>query len=155
MLPMMNAPISFTARRGVAHAELPGQMIGEVRRTGERVLDGELFVLLPHPARVVAVLDVVLEVGVVVDLVEGVLLLLLRRLGGLRFFLGLRLFLRFRFGFFLLRFLGRFLEERVFEQLLVEDFLELELRQLQQLDRLLQRRRHDQFLGEFEVKFLF
>ena len=68
-------------RRGVGHGELPGQVIGEVGRTRERVLDGELFVLLPHPARVVAVLDVVLEVGVVVDLVEGVLLLLVLGLG--------------------------------------------------------------------------
>src|SRR5438270_114855 len=42
-----------------------------------------------------------------------------------------------------------------FVELLVEDFLELEFRQLQQLDRLLQRRRHDQLLGEFEVEFLF
>ena len=124
-------------------------MVGQVRRTREGVLDRELLVLLPHPARVVAVLDVVLEVGVVVDLVEGILLLLRRRLGGFRFFLGLRLFLRFRFRFFLFRFLGGFLEERIFEQLLVQHFLELELRQLQQLDRLLQRRRHDQFLGEF------
>ena len=56
--------------------------MGEVGLLGERVLDGELFVILPHP-RVVAVLDVVLEVGVVVDLVEGVLLLFLLRLGGL------------------------------------------------------------------------
>ena len=68
--------------------------------------------------------------------------------------LGLR-FLRLGLGLFLLRFLGRFLEQRVLEQLLVEDFLELELRQLQQLDRLLQRRRHDQLLREFEVEFLF
>ena len=64
-------------------------------------------------------------------------------------------FLRFRLGLFRLGLFGRFFEQRVFEELLVEDFLELEFRQLQQLDRLLQRRRHDQFLREFEVEFLF
>jgi hypothetical protein len=112
-------------------------------------------VFLPHPARVVAVFDVVLEVGVVVDLVEGVFLLLFLRLDFLRFFrfvLGLGLFGLRLFG---LRLLGGFIEERILEELLVQDFLELELRELQQLDRLLQRRRHDQLLAEFEVKLLF
>ncbi len=129
-------------------------MIGEVGRPGEGVLDRELLVLLPHPARVVAVLDVVLEVGVVVDLFEGVLLFFLGRLGGLGLLGILGLLLRVGLGLFALRFLGRFLEQRVLQQLLVEDFLELELRQLQQLDRLLQRRRHDELLGKFEVEFL-
>ena len=131
-------------------------MVGQVRRAREGVLDGELIVLLGHPG-VVAVLDVVLEVGVVVDLVEGVLLLLvLGELGGLGLFLRLRLgLLDVGFGLFLLGLLGELVEEGVFEQLLVEDFLELEFRQLQQLDRLLQRRRHDQLLRQFEVEFLF
>ena len=138
------------ARRRVGHAQLPREVIGEVRRTGEGVLDRELLVLLRHP-RVVAVLDVVLEVGVVVDLVEGVLLLVLRRVfDRLRRFVGVGLLIGgVGFGLFGLRFFGGFFEERVLEQLLVEDFLELEFRQLQQLDRLLQRRRHDQLLREF------
>ena len=120
-----------------------------------KVSDEYVIVLLPHP-RVVAVLDVVLEIGVVVDLVEGVLLFVLfLRLDFLllvfRFGLLIR---RFRFRLFGLRFFGGFFEERILEELLIEDFLELEFRQLQQLDRLLQRRRHDQFLGKSEVEFL-
>ncbi len=146
-------------RRGVAHVELPRQVVGQVGGAAERVLEGKLLVLLRHP-RVVAVFDVVLEVGVVVDLVEGILLLLggrfLRELGGLGLFLGLGLgLLNVRFGLFLAGLLGELVEERVLQELLVEDFLELEFRQLQQLDRLLQRRRHDQLLREFEMEFLF
>ena len=55
-----------------------------------------------------------------------------------------------------LELLGRhFLEHRVLDHLLIEKVRKLERRHRQQLDRLLQRRRHDQPLGKFEMKFLF
>ncbi len=47
------------------------------------------------------------------------------------------------------------LEHRVFENLLSEGLFELQARQLQQLDRLLQRRRHHQPLRQFQSQFLF
>ena len=130
-------------------------MIRQVRRPGEDVLERELFVFLLVLARVVGRIEVVLEVGVEVDLVEGVLLLLRRgRVGRCRL-LGRRP--RVFAASPLRRLLVLFLlfEERVFDHLLGEDFLELEPGHLQQLDRLLQRRRHDQSLGESEVEFLF
>ena len=96
----------FDARRGVAHHELPGEVIGEIGWPGEGVLDRELFVLLGHPG-VVAVLDVVLKVGVVVDLVKGVLVFFLLRLGCFGLFFGLSLVLCFRLSLVGLRFFGR------------------------------------------------
>jgi hypothetical protein len=79
--------------------------------------------LLAHP-RVVAVLDVVLEVRVVIDLVEGVFLFVfLLRLDLLGLLLGLVLLIG-GLRLFGLRFFGVFFEERILEQLLVEDFLE-------------------------------
>ena len=46
-------------------------------------------------------------------------------------------------------------EDRVRDELLVHDVLELQARHLQQLDRLLQRRRHDETLRESQREFLF
>jgi len=48
-----------------------------------------------------------------------------------------------RVGRGLRRVRGDFLQQRVLEQLLVDDLLELERGELQQLDRLLQQRGHD------------
>ena len=51
--------------------------------------------------------------------------------------------------------LRQFLEQRIVHQMLGETLLQFETRELQQLDRLLQLRRHDQFLAEpkIEAKF--
>ena len=52
-------------------------------------------------------------------------------------------------------FLGRnLLEHRVLDHLLIQQVRQLERRHRQQLDRLLERRREDQFLNELGVKFL-
>ena len=137
-------------------------MLGQALGPRERVLQRDLlgvFVL----SRVVGAVQVILEIRVEIDFVEGIALLLGRCLR--RFGLGRR---RFHPGFLCRRGLGlgfgrrlgrrRLLflfEQRVLDDFLRENVLKLELRHLQQLDRLLQRRRHDQPLGESEVEFLF
>ena len=134
----------------------------EARRLREDVLEGDLLALLVL-ARVVRGVEVLLEVGVEVDLVEGVALLLGRGIAG-----GSRPRRRpprlRRLGFRLRdaprpplrrRLLLLLFEERVLDHLLGQDLFELELGHLQQLDGLLQRRRHDEPLREPEIQFLF
>ncbi len=128
---------------------------GRLRAASRAFSSGELLRLLLVLAGVVGGVEVVLEVGVEVDLLERVALLLVRRGGVLRGpVLGLPRGLGGRLGLRLDLFLV-LLEDRVLDQFLGEDFLELQPRHLQQLDRLLQRRRHDQPLRQPEVEFLF
>jgi hypothetical protein len=55
-------------------------------------------------------------------------------------------------GFILFRLFRQLVEERILHQMLRQTLLEFQARQLQQLDRLLQLRRHDQFLTETEIE---
>ena len=138
------------ARAG--HGELPGQVLGQALRARQDVLERVLLGLLLVLARVVRRVEIVLEVGVEVDLLERVALLL----GGDRRLRGRAGVLVVPRGLDALG-LGRLfllLEDRVLDDFLGQDLLQLEARHLQQLDRLLQRRRHDQPLGESEVELL-
>ena len=139
-------PTSRAARAGARKA----------LRAREDVLERVLLALLLVLPRVVGRVQVVREVGVEVDLVERVAILLGGRggvdrarapppaPGSTRCAPPARR-----------RFLFLLLQDRVLDQLLGEDLLELEPRHLQQLDRLLQRRRHHQPLREPEVELLF
>ena len=80
MLPIRYGAISRTDVGRVRHRELPVQVLLEALRPRERVLERDLLRVLVL-ARVVRAVEVVLEVGVEVDLVEGVALLLDRRSG--------------------------------------------------------------------------
>ena len=128
------------------HAQLPQQVVVEVRRLGEGVLDRRDLGDLRRPhAPVRAVVEVVLEEALDLDLLERVL----RALPLLD-----RLLLRDLLG--RLRLLDRdLLEQRVLHHLLLEHLGQLEGRERQQLDRLLQRGRQDQPLrqprGEAEL----
>ena len=135
---MMASPISSMQLVGDRHVELPHQVVVEVGRLGEGVLDGrQLGDLGAARAPVVAVVEVVLEELLDVDLLEGVVALLLapwpppaaissadscswRHL----------------------------LQQRVLHHLLLEHLGQLEGGEGQQLDGLLERRREDEPLGE-------
>ena len=119
---------------GCGHAQLPQQVVVEVRRLGERVLDrGDLGQLGRAHAPLGAVVEVVLEEALDLDLLQRVLgLLALGRLL-LRDLLGLRLLDR------------DLLEERVLHHLLLENLGQLQRRERQELDRLLERR------GEYQT----
>ena len=142
----------------IGHGDLPAQILLQPRRPRQDVLEGNLLGLLVL-AGVVRRVEVVLEVGVEVDLVERVALLLRR---SLRRVARRRSFFRDRFrgralrgGLGFGRFFLLLFEQRVLDHLLRQDFFELQFGHLQQLDRLLQRRRHHQSLGEPKVELLF
>ena len=122
------------------HGELPEQMIRERRRRGERVFDGWKLFDLGRRVGTVPVVQIIAEEVLVVLVVPGVgLLRLLVRL-------------LFRGGVDRLQLLCRhFLQQRVLDDLLIEQLGQLERRHRQQLDRLLQRRRQDQLLDELGV----
>ena len=126
--------------------QLPEQVVGERRRGRERVLDrGQLLDLLLRP-RAVALVEVVAEEILVVLVVPGVALRFLRRL--LRLLRGGRRLARLEIlG-------GHLLEHRVLDHLLGEQLAELQRGHRQQLDRLLQRWRQNQLLGEPGLQFL-
>ena len=126
------------------HRQLPEQVIRERLAGRERVLDRRELLDLGRRARPVAVVEIVAEEVLVVLVVPGVALLLV---------LLLFRFLRCRLD--RLEFLGRhFLEHRVLDHLLIQEFRQLERRHRQELDRLLKRRRQNELLNEFGVEFL-
>ena len=128
---------------GLRHVQLPEQVVVEVERLGERVLDRRHLGHLgrPHAALAAAVVEVVLEEALDLDVLERVV-------GALALGLGLRL----RLLRDLLAGLGllerHLLEQRVLHHLLLEHLGQLQRRERQQLDRLLQRRRQDQPLRQ-------
>jgi len=125
---------------GLGHAQLPQHVVVEIERLGERVLDRRQLGHLgrPHPP-LAAVVEVVLEEALDLDVLQRVVAALLGRLG-----LGL--------GLDLLGGLGlldrRLLQERVLHHLLVEHLGQLQGGERQELDRLLQRGRQDQALRQ-------
>ena len=135
---MMASPISSSQLVGDRHVELPEQVVVEVGRLGEGVLDGRhLRDLGGARAPLVAVVEVVLEELLDVDLLQGVV--------ALRLVLGLLL----RRSRPRTASPGRdLLEQRVLHHLLLEDLGQLEGGEGQELDGLLERRGEDQPLGE-------
>ena len=156
-------------RDGVGHRELPGQVLLEARRARERVLERGLLALLVLPrvvgacrgsprsrsrsrsrrrSRAPASGAASASAGAsgVADDAAGTSSLAAS--GASAASPGLRLLRR-------LVLLLVLLEDGVLDHLLGQDLFELELGHLQQLDRLLQRRRHDQPLRKPEVEFLF
>jgi hypothetical protein len=133
------------------HRKLPGEVLGKTLGPRQDVLERELLGLLLVLPRVVRRVEVVFEVGREVDLLERVLFLLggSGRLGSRRSFFGLA------GGLGGLGRLLLLLEDGILHDFLGEDLLEFEAGHLQQLDGLLQRRRHDQPLRESEVELLF
>ena len=122
---------------GDRHVQLPAQMVVEIGLLGERVLDrGQLGHLGGPRAPPVAVVEVVLEELLDVDVLQGV--------GALLLLLGLLVGDLVRGG--LLR--GHLLQQRILHDLLLEHLGQLECRQGQQLDRLLEGRREDEPLRE-------
>ena len=125
------SPISSVRLVGCGHAQLPQQVVVEVRRLGQRVLDRrDLGQLGGAHAALGAVVEVVLEEPLDLDLLQRVL--------GPLALLG-RLLLGDLLG--RLRLLDRdLLEQRVLHHLLLEHLGELEGGERQELDRLLERR---------------
>jgi hypothetical protein len=140
------------ARREVGHVDLPEQMVVEVRLARQRVLERRRLARFPFAAGEAVVLPRLAEIGLERDLLQR---LAIGQLLGFRL-LGRRLDSFGRRGALLLLrdLLLDLLEDRVCLELLRHDGLELHARHLQQLDRLLQRRRHDQPLRKLEGEFL-
>ena len=138
------------------HVELPEEVVVEVGLDGEVVLGPEVVVAVLAHRRVAGRLPVLAEVGVEVDVVDRLAVVELAVGRGLGRLLG-RLLRRGRRLLLLLGLvpgLGPLLEHRVLGQLLGDQGLELGAGHLQQLDRLLQRRRHHQPLRQLERQFL-
>ena len=125
-----------------AERELPGQVVCQGTRRRQRVLDRRQLLDLPRGPMAVAVVEVVAEEVLVVGVVPGVLPIAGR--------LGIRIRLvDLRGSIRLLLLLGRnLLEQRVLDYLLGQQVDELQRGHREQLDRLLQRRRQDQLLGQ-------
>jgi hypothetical protein len=135
------------ARFDLGHMELPEQMVVEVGLPRQAVLDRGLFPLLHH-RELAGTLPVITEVGIEVDVLHRLAVVDLLAVGR-----GLDPLLLARRGL-LLGDLAGLLEHGVLHQLLRQQGVELHARHLQQLDRLLQRRRHHQLLRQLEGKFL-
>ena len=132
--------------------ELPLEMVGQRRAPREGRLQRAAIVVRAHPA---AGLGIGVRVAAPVELREPVALLGVP--GRLALFGGLgrggrrELHVLADLGGELLLDLAGLLEDRVLGELLLDDVDELEPRELQQLDRLLQLRRHHQLLGQLEL----
>ena len=127
--------------------QLPFEVVGQRRAGRERVLDRRQLLDLLRRARAVAVVQVVAEEVLVVGVVPGV--------GLVGLGLELALFFGGRGHVGGLEVLGRDLfEQRVLDDLLVEEVGEFQGRHWQQLDRLLERRRQNQLLCELRLKLL-
>jgi hypothetical protein len=134
-----------------AHLELPGEVVGEMGLRRRDLLERRLVLglVLPRAAhRFVAVFEIA-EEGAVVEVFVVALGVLAD--GDLALGIGRRLFLLLE----LLRRGGGFLERGILDELLGDLLLELELRQLEQLDRLLELRRDDQLLHQPRLESLF
>ena len=131
------------------HGQLPVQVIRQRTGRRQRVFKrGQLFDFLGD-SRAIPVVEVLPEEVRVVGVVPGVLLL------GRGWRFGVRLLtLRRRVG--LLKLFGRnLLEQRVLDDLLIQQIDQLQRRHGQQLDGLLQRGGEDEFLGELELEVEF
>jgi hypothetical protein len=169
MLPMMMRPTSFSLVVEVRQLELPGQVVVERRRLGERRLERRQVLAVAAVRRHRRGARVVVEVVLPVDLVDrgavgldldlvGVLdrrLLERRQLGVARALHLHRELVVAPEQLALLALLGRDLEvvfeDRVLEHLLVDHIHELHPGQLKQLDRLLELRRHDELLTQSQL----
>jgi len=125
----------------IGKSELPNQVILERLRPGHGIFPGrETIIFVPGGLRCQRTMN---SIGVTFEIIlpiDGTNFVRCLQLTGL--FLLFNLF-RLRF------FLGcRFLQRRIFLQLLGNQALKIKVRELQQLDRLLQLRRHDKLLGE-------
>ena len=125
--------------------ELPAEMIGERCAGRERVLDRRQLAHFLRRAWAVAVVQVLAEEVLVVLIVPGVGLLLLWRF----FFFGLLLCFS---GLEILG--GDLFEQGVLDHLLVEQIRQLQRGHRQQLDRLLQRWRQNEFLRQSCLQLL-
>jgi len=129
---------------GGLQAQLPLQVIGQRAPIGQRIFNRRQFAYFIRLLGPIPVVQVVAEKILVVGIIPGV-----------AFFIGL-IGNRLGFGGHFRRgnIFGRFLEERVLDHLLVQQLRELDRRHRQQLDRLLERWRQNQLLGEPRGEFL-